>query len=189
MTQATHAIHIMVDLETLGTKPGCRILSIGACRFLLNDREIQEVFSTSIAADTQHKLDIPEQSTLDWWAKQSDEAIAEAFHNKDAVDIKLALNYFTDWITDIKSNLGADRVYIWGKGATFDEPILAEAMRRYSITPAWTFRDSMCFRTLAEVGKLINCKEPEFIGTKHSALSDAIHQAKWADMILERCYG
>src|SRR6478609_2831880 len=64
---------IMLDLETLGQKPGSVILSIGACVF---DRVgVHERFYTRV--DPQSCIDAGLQadlSTFLWWMKQGDEA-------------------------------------------------------------------------------------------------------------------
>lgn len=175
--------HVMLDLETLGTKPGCPILSIGATTFLTPAPTSYYL----VIQEGQAKMDNPDPDTIAWWAKQSEEARAEVFNNPNALHIYDALITFNNWLVALKQT-PEDRIIIWGKGATFDEPILQEAMKRYGITPVWTFRDSMCFRTLAEVGKMCFVSDPEFQGARHNALHDAEHQAVWAEDIFKHIY-
>jgi DNA polymerase III epsilon subunit-like protein len=176
-------IHVMVDIETLGTKPGCKILSIGACKFQLEFGDLVCTFEQAIDPINQALMDEPDPSTLAWWNEQAEEARNATFNNPNARNIVTALTRFNDWLAALRQP--SDRkMYIWGNGATFDEPIILEACKRYGIKVEWTFRDAMCFRTLKEIGKMYGIKEPEFVGVKHSALHDAMHQASWADKIL-----
>lgn len=175
--------HVMLDLETLGTKPGCKILSIGASVFNRPAEFKDCFFYTAIDPINQARMGDADPATLAWWEKQSEEAKSAVFNNPEAKNIIEALNLFNSFLLHLRSS-SEDRIVIWGNGATFDEPIIAEAMRRYEIEPVWTFRDSMCFRTLKELGKMFGVTEPEFTGVKHNALKDAIHQAEWADKIL-----
>lgn len=178
---STH--HVMLDLETLGTKPGCPILSIGASKFFRPNEEPHEAFSAAIDSHNQYRMDIQDPETVNWWNAQTQEARDAVFSNPEAVYIESALASFTAWLISLKKT-SEDRIIIWGNGAAFDEPILKEAYNRYNLTPVWTFRDSMCFRTLKEIGKMLNVPEPEFEGQKHIAVMDAKHQAKWAYHIL-----
>lgn len=177
--------NVMLDLETLGTKPGCAILSIGASNFQIPSGFPSWFFQAAITVESQDEvMDVADPDTIRWWSEQSSEAQHAAFSNPFAIPIATALEDFNIHIAAIKQT-PEDRVLIWGKGATFDEPILREAMIRFDITPAWEFRDSMCFRTLAKLGQFLDIAEPPFTGVKHNALADACHQAKWADRILD----
>jgi exodeoxyribonuclease VIII len=181
---STH--HVMLDLETLGTKPGCPILAIGAA-VITNYREypLQKITLLDVTINEgQARLNNPDPDTVDWWNRQEQEARDRLFNNPDSIYIVDALNHFNSFLLQLK-NTPTDRIIIWGNGATFDEPIIKEAMIRYDIEPVWTFRDSMCFRTLKEIGKLLGIQEPEFAGTKHIALNDALHQAQWAQLIFD----
>lgn len=175
--------HVMLDLETLGTKPGCKILSIGASVFNGPSDFKDKFFYTPVDSVNQARMDIQDPDTVAWWNEQSEEARNAAFNNPCARNIVESLDLFNDFLLRLKDS-PEDRIMIWGNGATFDEPIIKEAMKRYDIEPVWTFRDSMCFRTLKEFGKMLGVPEPEFTGVKHDALADACHQAKWADKII-----
>lgn len=175
--------HVMLDLETLGTKPGCPILSIGATTFLTSQFGSKQLFTETIQSHNQLEMDKPDPDTLSWWQAQSEEAKVAVFDNPDAIHIIIALTKFNNWLMNFKRE-EEDRILLWGNGATFDVPIIEEACKRYNIPMIWTFRDSLCFRTLKELGKMFNVQEPEFVGIKHNALSDACHQANWAERIL-----
>ena len=65
--------HVMVDLETLGTLPGCAIMSVGAVFF--DESGLGDEFCMVARQDnyTQAGLAI-DADTASWWAQQSPEA-------------------------------------------------------------------------------------------------------------------
>ena len=82
------ATHGMIDLETLDTKPSASILTIGAVKFDPTGDELKEStcekFYVKVDLDSCDKLGLTvSQSTLDWWANQSQEAQDEG-HNRTA---------------------------------------------------------------------------------------------------------
>lgn len=176
--------HVMLDLETLGTKPGCPVISIGAVIFINAPEYRNDKFYVSITPKSQEGLmDAPDPETLIWWSKQSKEAQDAVFNDPLAMDIIEALHRFKNFLRSFLIN-AEDEIIIWGKGATFDEPIIKEAFDRCLIPIDWTFRNSLCYRTLEEMAKMFNVELPEFKGVKHNALADAYHQAECAKIIL-----
>lgn len=175
--------HVMVDLETLGLKPGCPIVSIGAVCFInapINKNT--NFYITILPKSRANIMDRPDESTLKWWEEQSVEARAEVFDNPISVDILDALPKFKQFLQQLQV-YSEDEIVIWGNGASFDEPILAEAFKRAGIALQWSFRNSMCFRTLKELAKMYGIELPEFEGVKHNALADAVYQAKCANTV------
>lgn len=130
--------HIMLDIETLGTKPGCAILSIGAVRFDMN-RGIQENYYNPIKIESNAELGLlPEFSTIAWWLQQNEKARAKAVSG--IATIQQVLEDFRSFIVP------GDIVY--GNSASFDCAILAEAYRRAGIKLPWHYRNERCYRTL-----------------------------------------
>lgn len=153
-------LHVMLDLETLGTKPGCPIVSIGACTF---DREgVGDYFYRKIDISSTNLKAEPE--TIKWWLKQSAEA-REAFEG--GIPHKRATDEFKVWWLDNGCR------YVWSHGASFDPPVLTAAI---DIAP-WKFWDIRDTRTLYE---LAGIQPDRKTGTAHNALDDAINQAKAA---------
>lgn len=179
-TSSAKPIHVMLDLETLGTKPGCPILSIGATTFLTT---VPERFY-QVIQEQQVLMDLPDPDTVAWWKQQSEAAQREIFGNDQALDICSSLTLFVQWLNYIKQDPGA-HIVIWGKGANFDEPILREAFSRYNIPYPISGKHSMCFRTLELIGKMARIQVPDFIGDRHNALADAEHQAQYAELIFD----
>ncbi len=173
-------INIMLDLETLGTRPGCKILSIGACIFDCDKRQwVASSFYQRASSDYQSRL-TSDAATEDWWAKQDPEVRAEAFGGTEFVHVILGnfINWVSSFITAGKS------IRIWSKGATFDVPIIEYALETYNMKAPWKFWEVACFRTLQDLGISLGIDADKFDGDKHNALHDAINQAAHAEKIL-----
>ncbi len=87
----------MIDLETLATSPDASVLSIGAVKFdpfgdELNDQQMDS-FYVRVDLDSCDRLGlVTSDSTIAWWAQQSQEAQDEAFNPEGRVDIVDAMN-------------------------------------------------------------------------------------------------
>lgn len=174
-------VDIMLDLETLGTKPGCKILSIGAVNFNLSDSpDIQRSFYQTICVDSQDGLAV-DPGTQAWWNKQSEAARKEAFKGEHTLTQALRdFNFFLESC----SFWGQRVVRIWGKGKDFDAPIIKAAYEAMGLAHNWDDRFEICFRHMySDMNRFI--PKPEFKGVAHNALADAKHQADHADLIIE----
>lgn len=166
----------MIDLETLSTRSNAAILSIGAVMF--NEQEIgsgfyQVVRWPKIAGTYNTSVFHVEQSTLDWWEQQSDEA-RTVFDDPDAQYIANALSTFDIWLRDVvKADL--DQLRVWGNGAAFDNTILSTAFKLIGIPQPWKHWNDRCYRTIKNQHKDIKAKRT---GTHHNALDDAVTQAE-----------
>ena len=67
-------INIMMDIETTGVRPGCRVLSIGLAVFYLVNGEGTIGRTTTIYPSLTDQAGIDDPSTMDWWSVQSPEA-------------------------------------------------------------------------------------------------------------------
>ena len=69
-----------------------------------------------------------DQSTAEWWSKQSDEAKAALLGNDSdespCQPIDVVVNDFFGWIAYIKQKLGDDEICLWAQGTDFDPAIL-----------------------------------------------------------------
>lgn len=167
-------VHVMLDIETLGTKPGCKILQIGAVTMHADAREFKDYISIHILRSPQATL-TEDPSTVAWWSKQDSELHTKLFTPADGVNLNVALVQFSDWI----QGLGA-QIKIWGNSASFDCKILEAAYDAIGIPLPWKYYNENCFRTLKN---LVPGLEPARIGVQHNALDDAFHQAIWAQKI------
>lgn len=165
--------HLMLDTETLGTRPGAVVTSVALVRF-------------SDEAHTTINLDIAEQqalgleqdaATLEWWMQQSPEARAAAFSNP--VPLRPALEHLSAWIN--WAALGGD-LLLWAHGASFDGPLLEEVYRRAGLTPPWHFWQLRDTRTLYDLAGID--KRNYDVPPPHVALNDAVGQVRAANAAL-----
>lgn len=166
--------HTMVDLETLGRRAGCVILSIGAVHFDEYGVEDELYIVVNKKSCTEAGLHI-DQDTLDWWEKQSPKArqVLKDAETEEAVLLADALETFGAFTKGTK---------VWGNGADFDNAILYACYAAVGKDVPWPFWDSRCYRTLKNVHKGITA--PKRQGTCHNALDDAKTQAEHAATIL-----
>lgn len=164
--------NIMIDLETLGLTADSVILSVGAVKFNMDDGMDDAAFYAVCSISSQSRRHV-NGDTLAWWMSQNESA----------------KNIFTDpakqplekVLLDLKQFVDRDDYLLWSNGADFDIPMVAHAMRMYEIAPLVKFYNHRCFRTYKNEYK--SCPQPPFEGTKHNALMDAIHQARWLQAI------
>lgn len=173
----------MTDLETLGTRAGCTILSIGAVMFDPETKMLGARFYVVINRYSCKQCGLFEDTdTLKWWEEQSPSArkVLTLSDSNSSEPLETALTSFKHFL----SNHGAENVRVWGNGADFDNAILQSAWAACMRTPLpWEFWNNRCYRTLK--GFLSRVKITR-IGTHHNALDDAIDQAVHAMVIMEK---
>lgn len=177
--------HIMLDLETLGTTPGCVIVSIGAVAFdpfaeKLDDVLLDDGFHTVINKEScMEALLHVDAETARWWAGQGDEArkVLQLASAPDAPPLVDALDSLVGYVS---THGNPSKALVWGNGADFDNPILTVAARHANIKLPWQW-GNRCYRT---VKNLFEFMQPDFVapkltrlGTHHNALDDAKSQA------------
>jgi len=163
---------VMLDLETLGQKPGSVIVAIGAVQF--GGGKITSEFYRRITATSAVRVGLRiDAETVLWWLKQSDAARAEITQPGEA--IARVLMDFTTW-------LGAAEAEVWGNGAGFDNVLLAAAYDACGLKPPWNFWNDRCYRTMKNL-RLVDL--PPQTGTAHNALDDARYQAQHLMKILD----
>lgn len=174
--------HVMVDLETLGTVPGCVILSIGAVEFCPDagklGKEFYEVISTYDSLECLLSVD---KDTEAWWLNQSRDAqrVLELAHQPDATKLAVALARFNDYLASIAP---PSKIRLYGNGADFDNPILRVAYTCAKVKPYFAGYGGRCYRQLKNLDELfgpaLRFEKLERQGTHHNALDDAKSQAQ-----------
>ncbi len=165
---------LMIDIETLGTTPGCGILSIAVVPFCTTaplEPFYERIYPPS---NTIAGLTIDDK-TMEWWSSQPLEAYNEAFGGEQPLSV--ALKLLADYVAQFPT------AGIWGNGASFDVPILEAAYAAFKQLPPWSYKQARCHRTLIALAPHI--QRPAFVGVKHTALADAQNQAAHAQEILQ----
>ena len=177
----------MVDLETLGIRPGCVILSIGAVRF--DSGKPGDWFYSRIDMASSFKDGFQvEPDTLMWWFRHGEAAIDHG---------SLGGEMMRSALIRFRKFLGGGNFEIWGNGSTFDNDILRGAFEKVGLD-CWDRRHDRCYRTLFNTGgaglpmdyaaifPLI--EPPDWLSKccRHNALRDAAYQAAHAEQIFQR---
>ncbi|MDU4843992.1 MAG: 3'-5' exoribonuclease [Leclercia adecarboxylata] len=180
--------HLMVDLETMGKKPGAPIVSVGGVFFDPASGKTGAEYYQVINLESSMSFGArPDASTILWWLKQSPEA-RSAIVVDDTVGLVEALEKFLDFIAENAAN-GSRTVQLWGNGSSFDCSLLEAAFELADTPfpiPHWNYRD---VRTVVELGKAVGLNsryEIPFEGDQHNALADARHQVKYVSAIWQR---
>lgn len=171
-------MQLMFDTETVGKKPGCGLLSIAVVPFQAGGlpAPLENFYVRILPASNAASGLFTDPDTMKWWETKSVEAREEAFGG--IVPLSAALNHLDEYIASFPKGIG-----IWGKGASFDVPILEAAYDAYHFPYPWKYTQSMCFRTLEALYPQVPA--PFQNTMKHSALGDAAFQAAHAQRIME----
>lgn len=141
--------HVMLDLETLGTRPGSVILSIGAAAFDPNGAGVSDTFHVAIDQTTAQQSGLRiEADTVLWWMDPARAGAREALLKLPRLSLRIALLEFDKWLGRLAP---PDARTIWGNGANFDNVLLRAAYEACWLTTPWTYRDDRCFRTLKKL--------------------------------------
>lgn len=166
--------HLMIDIETLSTKPNGVILSIGAVFF--DETGLGKEFYQNIDLESSMEagFDI-DVGTVYFWLKQSSEA--GAVLDKDKL-------HYVDAIYNLMSfvlhNCNIDKVNVWGNSPSFDLVMIknyiakAEAYTHGNKLKQWKFYNERDFRTAVDIYKCKRLKPT----VAHNALEDAKAQAQ-----------
>lgn len=182
-------IDIVIDIETLGTRPGCPVIEIGACAVDPEGGAIAANFSRRVCcgykfweirmlAETDAECTGMDKDTAVWWFADEEriETLRRIMAN-GSIPLRCALRQFADWFRDH----AADREHtrIWANGPSFDIAILDRAYADAGIPHPWICRQERCVRTALELaGYEKGSVAWEEAGPRHRALNDARHEAR-----------
>ena len=161
-------MHVMIDIETMGTRPNAPIISIGAVAFDADGITSEFYANVSLGSAVRSGAAI-DPNTVMWWMRQNKSA-QDAFNDAQAQTVRLGdalvnMDLWIDWST-VKG--------VWGNGATFDNVIMRESYTRLEITCPWPFWNDKCYRTVKSAYPDIALVRA---GEHHHALDDAKSQA------------
>ncbi|MEI7912011.1 MAG: 3'-5' exonuclease [Verrucomicrobiota bacterium] len=158
--------NVMIDLETLGTRAGCVILEIGVVGFDEGDGpEDYETWESGLIALESCTLKGMHVAadTLKWWVRQA--GFAGMLGGE--VDFKEVIRTGCEFIADVR----AEEARVWCWGASFDFPILKDALYRGKMPVPWEHWEERCARTLCQTLGVRRIDQ-----TAHRALADALGQ-------------
>ena len=165
-------LDIVLDLEAMGKTPDIAIVGIGAVEFDLSAGLIGDTFYRAVnLADAVRKGCTMDAGTVAWWLSQTKDAQnAVTFSTYPLV---AALNEFSAFVDRCGPR---NQVRVWGKGPIFDNAMLEHAYWLCEMEAPWKHCNSRCVRTIMA---LYSHVEPdEFVGQKHNAIDDAMHEAR-----------
>ena len=134
-------IDVTVDLETCSLAPTAAVMSIGAVAWKRYDAKspfFEEgdgllkypTYSAHVDLRSMFLAGFTfDQSTADWWARQSDEAkqalLANDSNDEPCQPIDIVITSLLNWIEkDVQEKLGDDELCLWAQGTDFDVAIL-----------------------------------------------------------------
>lgn len=174
--------HVMLDLETLDTKPGAAIVAIGAVSFT-QVNGIESSFYRVISLESALAHGTISAGTLGFWLQQEDAARAELTRT-DATDAVSALQDFAEWMRHkVRAGDSNYALRVWGNGVGLDNALLRHALEQQNMRVPWDFWEDRCYRTLKATYKSVSVGR---VGTLHNALDDAKTQALHLLRIAER---
>lgn len=157
---------LMIDVETLGSRPGSVILSIGAVYFDAETGELGKEFYAAIKPSSCIEAGLTTDiETMLWWMNQPPEAQDAAFSGDRF--LAGALGEFGLFAVSGQPSR------VWAKPPSFDLVLLEAAMRACKLSPPWHFRTHRDCRTLFDI---TGVSQPT-VGVAHNALDDAKSQA------------
>jgi hypothetical protein len=163
-------VHVMLDLETWGTRPGSALRSIGAVSFTLGSDISGGFFYRNIDRRSCEDVGLSfEPATVEWWSKQAPEA-QEALLI-DPQPLSAVVDEFQSWWRAH----GAQ--WVWCQGGNFDEPLWSDACRACGRSAPWKYWNARCTRTIYHLAGF----DPRTLareGTHHNALDDALFQVR-----------
>lgn len=182
-------IDIIIDIETLGTKPNVPVIEIGACAINNRTGEIVSNFSRRVPSGRSicdlelgrfDGADDDTRSTVRWWIEDNGrrDTLMKIMSRSVCIHEHAPLYEFCDWM--IQKNVEADgNIRVWSNGPQFDLVILQSAFDRYGIKRPWVCWQERCVRTALEMAGY----EKGSVGwiergPRHRALNDARHEAR-----------
>lgn len=178
---------IMIDLETLGTKPGCVVLAIGAMMFepivspigAFPGSPPPPPFYSNIDLFSSLLLGLTiDPKTLQWWQDQEEAAQNALFNN--TAHLAQVIDKFNSWVRKTGEYYSPQKkeLIVWAKSPDFDCAIWEHCAGLLRLDVPWEFRDKRDVRTICGLTPLLNGPPSQAgkVGIHHNALDDCTNQ-------------
>lgn len=164
------AVHGMIDLETLSTRPDATVLTLGAIKFdPYSNEEPHTGLYLRVNVDEQSELGRHiDDGTLEWWGKQDEKIRDEALGDEDRVPLNEMVKQLNKWC------VGLDE--IWCQGPLFDYAILQNLYAQMGQPVPWNYWQIRDSRTLFNM--LPKDPRKDIQMSLHNALADCYFQSK-----------
>ena len=190
--------HIMVDIETLGTRPDKHhLIQLAAVAFDLEtgDRN-PDVFNRCLQPS---EFRVTEQSTLDWWKANKGRAAILRHIQANLEPIRPTLLDFVEWVRRVSPN---EAPVFWGNSPGFDWFFLHGYFTDYGVISPFHYTRHREVKTHVQACTLRDFKDVEKPHRQysHNAVFDCVyqielvcmhhqHRLKLDDLMLDRQLG
>ena len=160
---------VMLDLESLSTRPDAVILTLGAVKFdPYTPDHFGDTLYLRIDVDTQIADGrYVEEDTIDWWGRQHPDVREEALGVTGRVSVMDTIKQLSKFLVGVKN--------IWAQGSVFDIGCLENFYRQYGVPAPWYYWQIRDSRTLFGVHG--DPREKNKLDL-HNALADCVSQAQ-----------
>lgn len=163
--------NLMIDVESMGTKPTAPLMAIGAVFFDENNRQLGDTFYRTIHLSTSVNLGfVMEPAAVLFWLGQPDEARNAVLFN--ALPVGDVMQEFASWIGQRCSR---SDLMVWGNSPTFDCLKVEAHFKACGLDVPWLYFNERCYRTIRERNRVVEQDERQGL---HNALEDAKFQAQ-----------
>ena len=181
-------LHIMVDLESLGTDTDALVTEIAAMTFEMDSKENQHHFSKMLRLDSLDTIPV-NVSTLNFWMK--DKANTDKLKNllnptpleaTRRVGPACLWAEFHSWLSAVVEQYPDHDIRIWGNGIGFDIAKMNYNFEQMGLKSPISFRGEMDMRTLLYYAGVVSGQRRDEINAKfnnrnpHNALADVRYQ-------------
>lgn len=154
----------MLDLETLGTRPGATIVSIGCLSFVPGEPLENHFYRRVEVVGQGREIDA---ATVVWWASQPEFVQRELTEISGRHPLKTALAQLAEWFKRVQPE------QVWAQDPDFDLVILRDAYEQQGMELPWKFWAGRSVRT-----RLDDLPRELRLSAAHHALHDCAVQAR-----------
>jgi hypothetical protein len=167
---------VMIDIETLGTRPGSVVFAVGVVPFGRGGVEAGEKYLLPVEPQVDAGMRI-DPLTLAWWLECEDNQKGSMRDLRRALTLP-PLEYgptLDGLVYDLAGMIG-EKTEVWACGPDFDLRLLESLFVEAGLDLPWHYGQCRCFRTWR---KTVGAPKPL---NGHDALQDARNQAEivWA---------